>query len=233
MMNASCGYLEEGYEIVNLLSEEEFKLIKNDSLTRLIALFEKHGVPSLSETRLSQYHLWCLAEKVPHSSMLKASNRHMTPPDSIQELLVNDRLRAFLSRVGIHRFRIWDEGLGWLGFRLIRPAFGDGYPFSCKSWGPAKNVISVWLPIVGFSTELMLNLIPKSHLKDYPMYLPKESKFAANEYRLDYTPSAEECLRPTIKAGQALIFHPRTIHSEEAVQGKETRFNLEFRIEPL
>lgn len=199
----------------------------------LSALFQKHEVLNLSEQRLAKYHTWCLEEKVPHSTLLKASNRHMIPPLAVQNLLINEVLTIFLHRIGISRFRIWDEGLGWLGFRLIRPGFGDGYPFSCKTWGPAKQVLSVWLPIVGFSTELMIQLIPGSHKKEYPKYLPTDSKFAANEYRLDYKPRPEECLRPTMQPGQALVFDPKTIHSEEVTTGTETRFNLEFRIEPL
>lgn len=232
-LNTSLGYLAEGYEIVNFLTKEEFQIIKEYTLEMLFELFKNHNILNLSEERLLQYHTWCLEENVPHSTLLKASNRHMIPPLPIKTLLINDTLKSFLSRIGISQFRIWDEGLGWLGFRLIRPGFGDGYPFSCKTWGPAKNVLSIWLPIIGFSTELMINLIPKSHLKEYPKYLPTESKFASNEYRLDYQPSAEECLRPKINPGQALIFHPKTIHSEEVAYGKETRFNLEFRIEPL
>lgn len=232
-LNASCGYLDEGYEVVNLLNKTEFELVKNYSLEMLSTLFKKYSTFDLSEARILEYHRWCVTENVPHSSLLKASNRHTTPPEQIKTALINDCLISFLSKVGIHRFRVWDEGLGWLGFRLIRPAFGDGYPFSCKNWGPAKNVISIWLPILGFSTELMLNLIPRSHQKEYSKYLPEESQFAANECRLNYQPAPEETLRPVTQRGQAVIFHPKTMHSEEVTQGESTRFSLEFRIEPL
>ena len=229
----SCKYLEEGYEILDFLTLEEFELVKSYALEMLFALFKKYGVSNLSDKRLSEYHQWCDREKVPHSEILKARNRHTIPPDAIKELLLNDRLASLLSRIGIEQNQIWDEGLGWLGFRLIRPGFGDGYPFSCKSWGPAKNVISVWLPIVGFSPYSMINLMPKSHRKEYPMFLPKESKFTKDEYRLDYQPASDEQLRPVMQEGQALLFHPKTIHSEEVTKSKETRFNLEFRIEPI
>ena len=44
-----------------------------------------------------------------------------------------------------NKFTFWDEGLGWLAFRLVRPGFGDGYPLSKKEWGIAKDVISCWI----------------------------------------------------------------------------------------
>ena len=106
VVDHSCKYLEEGYEILDFLTLEEFELVKSYALEMLFALFKKHGVSNLSEKRLSEYHQWCDREKVPHSEILKARNRHTIPPDTIKELLLNDRLASLLSRIGIKQKQI-------------------------------------------------------------------------------------------------------------------------------
>ena len=106
----------------------------------------------------------------------------------------------------------------------------DGYPFSCKSWGPAKNVVSFWIPIIGFTKNETLKIIPKSHLKEYEKYLPEKSKFADNEYRLVNEVSENEYIQLELSKGEAILFHPKLIHSEDISGGDCTRINLEFRV---
>ncbi|MBS0624636.1 MAG: phytanoyl-CoA dioxygenase family protein [Verrucomicrobia bacterium] len=199
----------------------------------LNGLFKQYADRVLSEEEILTYHSWGAEAGVPHGEMLRAKNRHTHANEEIRSILINGALKEMLARAGVDKFQLWDEGLGWLAFRFIRPRPGDGYPFSCKNWGPAKQVLSVWLPIVGFAQELMIHLIPGSHLKEYPKYLPTDTHFTKDEYRLDYTPSEDECLRPQLSEGEALLFHPKTLHAEEIQKGTQTRFNLEFRIVPL
>lgn len=226
-------FSQNGFGIFSFLSNKEFAMIKSYAIDMLSALFAKYCGRSVNEAEILSYHLWGTNAKVPHGEMLRAQNRHTHATELIKETLINETLKTFLKQIGITKFKLWDEGLGWLAFRLIRPGPGDGYPFSCKSWGPAKHVFSVWIPVVGFDQELMINFIPGSHLNEYPKYLPKDTHFTKDEYRLDYSPQPEECLRPKMREGEAVLFHPKTIHAEQVENGNKTRFNLEFRIEPL
>ena len=129
--------------------------------------------------------------------------------------------------------KLWDEGLGWLAFRLIRPGFKDGYPWSCKLWGPAKNCISVWLPVVGHGPLDTLAIWKGSNNKRLKRYLPKETKFTKDEYRLVDEPETENIIRPTLAKNEIIIFGPKTIHSEDVDEGDKTRFSLEFRFQLL
>jgi ectoine hydroxylase-related dioxygenase (phytanoyl-CoA dioxygenase family) len=119
-----------------------------------------------------------------------------------------------------------------LAFRLIRPNRGDGYPYSCKDWGPAKGIISVWIPILGFSKTQILSVVPGSHLKTYASYLPVDGIHMKNEYRLLEPLALELTDRPVLQPGEAIVFHSKTIHSEDVIEGDETRLNLEFRLLP-
>lgn len=231
--NIPWNISRDGFEIFSLLTEDEYFTIKKFALTTLGKLFYQYAGTLIDEQTLLSYHIWGKKAGIPHQEMLKAKNRHLIADKLIENLLLNIRFEAFLDQINIKRYKIWDEGLGWLAFRLIRPGPGDGYPFSCKNWGPAKNVLSLWIPVLGFSQNVMINLIPGSHKKEYPKYLPEETHFTKDEYRLNYIPSPQECIRPIMKPGQCLIFHPNTLHAEEVANGDETRLNLEFRIVPL
>ena len=157
----------------------------------------------------------------------------MNPDIAVEKALLNDKLKGFLGQVGLAQYKIWDEGLGWLAFRFIRPGAGDGYPLSRKEWGIAKNVVSCWVPIIGYSPSETLTLVPGSHLKDYEKYLPADDKFCKGEYRLANTYTDLELYRPRLERGEVVIYHPKTLHSEDVIDSDITRLNLEFRIDPI
>ncbi len=140
---------------------------------------------------------------------------------------------SFLRRIHSGQFAQQDDGLGTLGFRFIRPGRNDGYPWSRKAWGPAKEAISLWIPVIGTSNKETLELIPGSHTKEYECYMPAHSKFAKDEYRLVHEPSADEKMRPELKDGEIIIFHPKLIHNENVVDSSITRLNLEIRMNPI
>ena len=129
---------------------------------------------------------------------------------------------------------MWDDGWGWIGFRIIRPKKNDGYPLSQKNWGIAKDVVSCWFPIVGKNKSDTLNLFSKSNKKNYEFYLPKNSKFTKGEYRLKQKYKNKiRTYNPKIKDHKVIIYSPKTLHSESNPKIKETRFNLEFRFKPI
>lgn len=224
-------YDTHGYAVFPFLDEESFECVKKYAVAKLSDLFKHYRGLEKSAQEIANYHLEEASEA--HGPMLKAANRHWNPPIQIQKAILNERFILLLKELGAKNYQLWDEGLGWLGFRLIRPGYNDGYPFSCKNWGPAKNVISFWIPLIGFDPALSLNIMPGSHKKEFPKYLPAHSQFTSDEYRLNYQPHSSECVRPSLLPGEAIIFHPRTIHAEQSAAANETRFSLEFRILPL
>ena len=224
-------YKESGYEIFTFLNEAEFHAIEEFAKNWIYSLIETHhaGI-RCRNLPLEFYHVWSQELRLAHSTIFCAKNRHQIPPQNISNLIQNQELKTVLQGIGLENYKLWDEGLGWLAFRFIRPGFGDGYPTSRKAWGPAKNVISAYVPIIGFAPEQTIALVEGSHLKDYPSILPTDSKFCRDEYRLDPNYEGVVYLRPALKPGQALIFHPNTLHSEDIESGTQTRLSLEFRL---
>ena len=125
-----------------------------------------------------------------------------------------------------------------VGFRISRPKKSvkndaTGVHIDLHVGGKICNdkhvLITAWLPIVGFSQKYTLRLAPGSHLIDHPFnnYL-KNTKTVTNVFPLNYYKSFK-FIRPQLKIGQAIIFHPNLLHGGSYNLGSKTRFSLEIR----
>ncbi len=232
MSSNSHFYNTSGFEILDYISIDSYEQLKIFSTKWISSLFTSRGLELKDALSIEAYHLNQESNEKIHGDVLRASNRHLTPPGYIYDLLINSNLKQILYGFGIIDFDLWDEGLGWLAFRLIRPGFNDGYPFSKKDWGPGKGTITIWVPILGFDPNQIIAFIPGSHKREYEKFLPQSSKFTPDEFRLKDAVSESEIYRPPLEPGQALIFSPKTLHTEDVTKGSGTRLNLEFRIIP-
>jgi Phytanoyl-CoA dioxygenase (PhyH) len=218
-------YEEHGFAILGAYSNNESEMIIEYATNWLQSL-----LPIEQHQPLESYHLWFKHKKIEHNSLFAAKNRHRKPDQTIEKIIMSERIESFLNNLVPQGYTIWDEGLGWLAFRFIRPRHNDGYPFSCKAWGPAKTVISAWLPVIGLDSNCTLKMLPGSHKLDYERHLPENSKFCKDEYRLNKLPAATEVYQPELKPGDIIFFHPNLLHSEDVTTGNNTRLSLEFRI---
>lgn len=223
-------YRSDGYCIEDVYTEAEFSFIQEFSIKWLNELFREFLGKEATSEDIKRYHTLQKEYDIPHQQILSAKNRHQSPSIKLKKLIINDRLAEILNEIGVKKIDLWDEGLGWLAFRLIRPSMGDGYPFSKKKWGPAEPVVSMWLPIVGFNKDVTLAMVPGSHKKEHQKYKDSNSIFNKDEYRLLSPPSEHEIFRPTLRKGQCILFDYSLLHSEDIQSGDSTRFNLEFRV---
>lgn len=227
------AYKKNGFTVIRIFSEEQVCELEQYTISWIYRLLCQGNADKVTKLPLEKYHLWFHTQKINHEGIFCAKNRHTCPEDSIKEILLNNKiLIIFLQKIGIVQYKIWDEGLGWLGFRFIRPGFNDGYPFTRKEWGIAKNVVSCWVPIIGYSPQETPTLIPGSHLKEYEKYLPTDNKFRKDEYRLVNSPHMEDLFNPQLERGEIIIYHPRLLHSENVMNSDLTRLSLEYRIDP-
>lgn len=228
---ALAEYESNGYVVLNVFSASEYKIIKSfaEKWVKSVIKSGGGGNPEIDKAPLQDYHRWWKQLGVVHDGLFAAKNRYIDPPDNLKAVLINNRISEFVKKL-TKDTNLWaDPGLGWFGFRMIRPGHGDGYPTSCKNWGAAAGVISVWLPIIGFSDNETLALVKGSHKKEYAKYLPEGSKFTAGEFRL--APSEDKMIytRPSLKEGEIILYHPGTLHTEDVFDSKITRINLEYR----
>lgn len=172
---------------------------------------------------------------VDHHMIASSTYRYFIPPVDICNILEMPKLMNLLSVLAdTDSFVRWqDPGYGWLGYRLVRPNLNDGYPPSCKNWGAAAGVYSLWIPIFGCTQFSSIRFLPGSHKKKFNSYLPDSSKFTSGELRLADEVPHSDFVRPLCNLGDAIIYHPATIHSEDTVDKNLTRINLEYRYMPL
>jgi hypothetical protein len=186
------------------------------------------GVNQKVPRNLAKYHDWARINHVDHRSLFSAKQRFCTPSESIRDLIINDRVKNLLSELGFKNPKVIDEGMGWLGYRIIRPGMGDGYPLSCKDWGASSGAYSFWVPLFGFGKDQALHFVGGSHLQNYKNFLPREGIFTKDELRIDPSERVNIASRIVIP-GNCLFYHPRMLHTENVVVGNKTRLNLEFR----
>lgn len=225
-------YNRFGFAVLEMLDEAQVKLLEEFSRNWIYRLLNTWTAGKEDKLPLETYHIWSKSLPIDHGTIFRAEKRHMNPEAAVKNALINEKLKKFLGEIGLKKYQLWDEGLGWLAFRFIRPGAGDGYPMSRKAWGVAVRAISCWVPIIGYTPRETLTLVPGSHLKEYPKYLPSNGKFRKDEYRLDGNLENLEVYNPALKKGQVIIYHPKILHSEEIAGGNITRLSLEFRIDP-
>lgn len=217
---------EMGYAVVKVFTPEQQSTIEEFAHDWVMGLLKSGAHGKTINQPLETYHHWWDKVPIDHDSLFRAPARHTVPEGAVRCALLNDAVFGFLSALG--DFELWDEGLGWCAFRFIRPGMNDGYPASRKEWGPAKKVISLWIPVIGRTRLETLHFVPGSHIQEYAKYLPKNDKFCADEYRLKDTEKLEwQSL--DLAEGEIIFTHPKLIHTEDVAASPVTRLNLEIR----
>lgn len=228
------SYKQNGFAVINALNVKQHAIISDHAKSWFRDVISQNTNKKVDQAyALEDYHNWYSDCEVNHSECLRANFRYVNPEKELKNALLSEALLKFVKSVSVSKGDLWnDPGLGWYGFRLIRPGMEDGYPFSCKNWGQAAGVISVWCPIIGFSENETLALIPGSHLIKHKTYLPDNSKFTKGELRLNREVDEGEVFRPKLEKGEVIIYHPAVLHSEDVYKSEITRLNTEYRFRP-
>lgn len=229
------SFTEQGYAIVELLEEPQHRRLEQCIMDRLkeIARKELSGHHVAFEP-LAEYHRLSVPEEA-HRRMMGPNNRRLflTPQD--QQMVLSDRVAPIFDRHwGHHRVMISDlwEGKqveGVCGFRVVRPGSRDVSGIhSESSYGVFP--VTIWIPIVGFDERCTLQLAPGSHAISHPPEaIQRNDRFIARCYADDYV-RGFQFIRPIMRAGQAIVFHPNLLHGGSDNQGQATRVSIEIRV---
>jgi hypothetical protein len=229
--NELDSYHKNGYVVTQLHNESEARRLSYFATTWIKRLLLDFVPVDEKEFSLENYHFWEKNITPEHRKIFNAKNRYQYPPNDVMEALVNVRMKQLLAELGLKKYKIWDDGWGNVGFRMIRPAANDGYPLCTKEWGVAKGVVSFWVPIIGHSSNETLQVVPGSHLNDYKREVV-DGKFAAGEPRFAGEQDSLVKVRPELKSGEVICYGSKTLHSEDVQSSATTRINLEIRFQP-
>jgi len=221
-------FSKNGIAKIPLYSPREIVQLRSFLKEWITSNFAKQGLAQELPRDLSTYHKWASANEIPHERLFSAPFRFCSPPEPIKEILLNEKVLRIFRRLSLGNLNLIDEGMGWLGFRIIRPGMNDGYPLSCKDWGASKGAYSFWIPLYGFGSNYALHYVNGSQISNFQNFLPTEGKFTKDEFRL-HPDEKVKIESQFVAPGSALFFHPKLIHTEDVSAGRKTRLNLEFR----
>ena len=125
------------------------------------------------------------------------------------------------------------------GFRIARPHYlkkGNdtvGPHLDVHFAGKLRNdflaLVTLWIPLIGFSSKYSLKIYPKSHKILHSTYLKQKTGKITPEFQKNYEKNFKST-RLNMKKGQVIIFHPNLIHGNSKNEGVITRVSLDFRL---
>ena len=248
MKNKSLkDYIKKGFCIVKLFKKKDITKIKKLLVKKLKLLDKKNLLMNLDLNHLDDYHKLNLNDKY-HKTLLKTSTRYIKLGTNL-----NNRIKK-LSILNLLMLKSWahnKSSLFWvgslkdrnyksnvIGFRISRPknlvskdATGVHVDLHVggKICDDPNVLISIWIPIIGFSSKYSLKLAPKSHTYRHPTKSFVKSKTVTNIFSDSYIKKFK-FIRPNLKIGEAIIFHPNLLHGNSYNFGNKTRFSLEARL---
>ena len=194
---------------------------------------------------LKDYHKLKLTNDV-HSQIVKSSNRRIKATrNNFNIFKKNANIQQLMKHCwGHNKYRlIWVGDLSndnihedCCSSRIARPGIYQdvGGVHLDKHVGGNKNVaennlLTLWLPIVGFDERYTLRIAPGSHKSVHPdEFIIKNKSYISMTYEKSYIDNFN-FIRPKLKVGQGIIFDPNLLHGASYNFGVDTRVSLEFR----
>ncbi len=239
------SFLKTGFSIIDIFSIEEHqiisKTIKNAINERLNAI----AVNRFFLNDLKDYHNLNLTDDF-HKKVVDASSRCIDFNNFSASIKKNNSIKQIMDECwDHHEFRlIWVGNLkndevkeNYSSFRIARPNLLndvggihlDKHVGGVKNLGD-ENLLTFWIPIVGFNEKYTLNFAPGSHQYDHPdNFIEEDSNYISMTYGDDYTGKFKYC-RPQLSLGQGVIFDPNLLHGASYNLGQDTRISIELRL---
>jgi hypothetical protein len=96
--------------------------------------------------------------------------------------------------------------------------------------GGKEAFLTLWTPMIGFNEKYTLRLSPKSHLINHPeKEILKQDKYISPIFNENYIKKFK-FIRPRLKIGQAILFHPFLVHGSSFNYGINSRLSVEIRL---
>jgi|GEM_PF-2753345 len=242
-------FAEHGYVIMDLFSESQIDEMAALVRARVLDVTETNAADAAWP--LGEYHLHIGADDERHKEVTRSDVRYITFSEQhLQNLLqqsMRDLMTAFWGHDEVlltHRRGALDAPMqndGTTGFRLARPGRDDAVGVHVdRYYGNIDGIddvsvdkpslVTAWIPVVGFDSRYSLRISPGTHRIEHPNEAFKKmpgyiTHTCTPEYEAKF-----DYIRPDLKKGQSIVFHPNLMHGRSTNEGTETRVSLEPRI---
>ena len=247
--NKLNSFLIDGYCIIDIFKKSNLEYFKKIITTKINKSVKSNA---LKIKELKDYHK--RIDNSLHSNIIDSSKRYINLNKSYQKIILKNK---FINYICKNYWGHEQKEITWVAslkkkqvrknstaFRLARPtslSFNNkqkkdvgGVHFDLF-FGSAENynykaLITIWCPLVGFTNLYTLRISPKSHLKKHiKVNLDKQKKYLSPVFKTKYT-TRFKYIRPNLKPGQAIVFHPNLLHGSSHNLGVNTRCSLDFRL---
>ena len=238
-------FINKGFCIINLYNKNEHKYL----LSKIIKKINKN-IPAkskkLSAKNLKFYHSF--QDKEVHDKVIKNTQRYISLDKKLIRPIINNKL---IQKISNHHWGHAKFSIKWVGslkkpmklnttgFRVARPeklsSKDVGGEHLDLHYGGKKNtnqkkLFTIWCPIVGMSKNYTLRISPGSHKFKHPLSsISKQKKYISMVLNKNYV-KRFKFIRPNLKAGQVIFFHPNLIHGSSKNFGSKTRVSIDLRI---
>ena len=220
------------------------KVFKNEDIKYLISIVKKR-LKFLSKNKiniksLSQLHKKKMTTKT-YEKIIKSSTRYIDiGKKKLDKIHHNSNLKDCTKFLWGHSNMkiVWVGDPNKLelkndrvGFRIARPTNKvDAAKEHIDMYNnDLKSFVSLWIPLIGFEPKYTLQIYPKSHKFNHKKKFFEKKKRISRTLKGKYVSKFKK-IRPRLKNGEAILFHPNTIHGGSNNLGKITRASIEFRI---
>jgi len=238
---------KNGYAIISILDQDQLLDIKNMIKERIIDLLEFNSVYK-NKINLEEYHKWVSDKN--HSLIVELNTRYIALNDRFNNIINNN---ISINKILFHLWKHNRWSIKWIGsyllqkelldnscaFRIARPYSKykndvGGVHLDLHYGGKIRtNILSLmtlWIPIIGFSEKYTLRIAPGSHKKQHPVgEIIKQNEYISPVMNKNYIKTFSY-IRPRLKKGQGILMHPNLLHGASYNHGVNTRFSLDIRI---
>lgn len=238
-------FISEGYLITKLFGLNQIKEIKT-----LIenTVYKSHNLREFKNIDINKYYLKNINDEV-HKKIVTPKKRYLKfNNNQIKTIKNNSKINNILKNFWGHN----NYKINWIASTLQHPTIKNAYgyrlarPFNkfkkdvsgshidlhygAEIRSNLKNLLTIWCPIEGFSNKQTLRFAPRSHLVNHPTdEFVNQKTFITPIFSEKYSKKFK-FIRPTLKKGEVIIFHPNLLHGGSINYGKNLRISLDFRL---
>lgn len=239
------NFSKNGFSIIDVLAREEHQKISKNIKRVLNQRLSAVTNDQMYLNNLKDYHKLPLTEDI-HQKVVDSSFRRIDFTDFYNCIKNNNSVKKIMDDSwGHHEYRLFcignlkefDSMENYCTFRLARPNISsdvggvhlDKHVGGIKNLGD-KNLLTIWIPIEGFSKEYTLNIASGSHKFNHPeSSIEEDSRYISMTYDDDYIRNYIYH-RPKLDIGQGIIFDPNLLHGASYNLGFHTRVSIELRL---
>lgn len=226
------NYKNNGYVIVNVFKTKEIDYLYSQISNQFIKILSKHN---LDINELTNYHNLKIPSYL-HDKLMRYQNRQFEINTKISNNIINNKIinEICVNELKSKKIAFFLEHKdsfrkNFAGLRVAKPYGSTSGIHAEGNSSPNYDAITLWVQLRGFSSKYTLNLSPKSHLQNHSSSKIKKDKYIAKSYSDKYV-SKFDFIRPNLKKGQAILFHPNLLHGGSTCIGSRTRVSFEIRI---